>query len=130
MKFHHYGIACKDFKNLKSFYRMQNYSIGKEVYDSIQNVELVFCKSPVHPNIELIKPFNKKSPINNFLKFSETSIYHSCYATKKNEKQVMDFFKNQKIIKISGPNPAILFDNKNVSFYYVKNVGIIEILYL
>ena len=130
MKFHHFGIACKDFESLKLFYSKQNYSIGEEVYDSIQNVNLVFCKSTIHPNVELIKPFNKKSPLNNFLKFSETSIYHLCYATKKSEKQVLDFFKNQKIIKISGPDPAILFNYKKVAFYYIKNVGIIEILYL
>ena len=33
MKFHHFGIACKDFESLKLFYRKQNYSIGEEVYD-------------------------------------------------------------------------------------------------
>jgi len=130
VKFHHLGIACKDFKNLKVFYKRLNYSIGQEIYDRLQNVKLVFCKSAIYPNIELIKPVNKKSPINNILKLSETSIYHLCYSTKKSEKDVIEFFKNQKIIKISGPLPAVLFNNKKVAFYYVKNVGIIEILYL
>ena len=66
MKFHHFGIARKDFESLKLFYRKQNYSIGEEVYDSIQNVNLIFCTSTIHLNVELIKPFNKKSPLNNF----------------------------------------------------------------
>lgn len=130
MKFHHFGIACRDFKNPKIFYKLLNYSISKEVYDEIQNVKLVFCKSIIYPNVELIRPVNKKSPINNFLKMSETSIYHTCYSTKKNEKQVMEIFKKQKIIKISRPQPAVLFNNKKVVFYYIKKVGIIEILYL
>ena len=36
--------------------------------------------------------------------------------------------KNLKTVVISSPKPAILFNNRLVAFYYVEDLGVIEVL--
>ena len=83
LKFHHYGIAVRSFKNTIKFYKNLNYKINKKIIDKNQNVELVLCVSKTFPSVELVKPINKKSPITRILKENDTSIYHVCYEAKK-----------------------------------------------
>jgi len=80
------------------------------------------------PSVELIKPINNQSPITNYLKIRNEFIYHTCYEVDNAEDIKKLFIKNRTIC-ISKPKPAILFDNRLVSFYYLPNVGMIEILH-
>ena len=38
------------------------------------------------------------------------------------------FFLHNRYICVSKPKPAKLFNSRKVSFYYVKNLGLVEIL--
>jgi methylmalonyl-CoA/ethylmalonyl-CoA epimerase len=128
LKFHHIGIAVKSFEKSLNFYKILGYTFSTPVVDEIQQVELIFCKSPDFPDIELIKPFGEKSPVANFLKDKEEAMYHQCYQTI-NLKFALDYLKEYNtLICVSKPKPAILFENKKVSFYYIGNVGLLEIL--
>ena len=95
--------------------------------DPLQNVELVLCTSKIYPAVELVKPINKKSPITNYLNKNNEMIYHICYELDDIQELEILFSKNRAIC-VSKPKPAILFDNRLVSFYYIRDVGLIEIL--
>ncbi|MFN8257516.1 MAG: VOC family protein [Bacteroidales bacterium] len=128
IKFHHLAIAVRSFEKSIVFYKTLGYNCSEIVIDSIQNVNLVFCKAVNFPNIELVSPINEKSPVYSILKGKDTQIYHQCYQTTDLKKAIDLLKNNNKILCISPPKPAILFQNRRVSFYNVSNVGLIEIL--
>ena len=55
-------------------------------------------------------------------------IYHTCYEVDVIGQDVEVLFKANRAICVSKPKPAVLFNNRLVSFYYVSNVGLIELL--
>ena len=125
--FHHYGLAVKHFTKATIFYQQLGYDCSEPVIDLLQNVELVLCTSPNYPTVELVKPINEKSPIINYLKNCNEMIYHICYEID-NIANVKKLFPNNRVICTSKPKPAILFDNRLVSFYYINDVGLVELL--
>ncbi len=128
MKFHHFGQAVNDFSKAVSFYESLNYECSKPAIDPLQKVELVLCKSNEHPWVELIKPINESSPINNLLEKNNEIIYHLCYEVENVDEALMKYFAGFKYKCVSKPKPALLFNNRLVSFYYFKGLGIIEFL--
>jgi methylmalonyl-CoA/ethylmalonyl-CoA epimerase len=127
IRFHHFGLAVKSFDSALKFYGNLNYNCSNPIVDELQKVELIICTSDIFPSVELIKPINEESPIINYLKKTNEIIYHTCYEIF-DDHQLKFIFKQNRAICISKPKPAILFDNRLVSFYYIHNVGIIEIL--
>jgi methylmalonyl-CoA/ethylmalonyl-CoA epimerase len=128
MKFHHFGLALNDFRRAVSFYESLNYECSEPVIDPLQQVELVLCKSKSQPWVELIKPINQSSPINNYLEKNNEIIYHTSYEVDNVEDALKNYFAGFKYKCISKPKPAVLFNNRLVSFYYFKGIGIIEFL--
>ncbi|MBA94481.1 MAG: hypothetical protein CMP21_01800 [Rickettsiales bacterium] len=128
IKFHHFGLAVKTFSNSIEFFKNQNYELSKAVCDPLQNVEIILCTSNISPMVELIKPMNDTSPIINFLKKSDEMIYHLCYEIDSKKDDIATLFNNQRTICVSKAKPAIVFNNRMVTFYYVKGIGLIEIL--
>jgi len=128
VSFHHYGLVLKTFEDAIRFHKNLGYLCGKEIFDELQNVMLLLCTSSVFPTVELVKSVDETSPINNYLKKNNEMIYHTCYEIDTKKIFIKDFFAQNRFICVSKPKPAILFDNRLVSFYYVNNVGLIEIL--
>ena len=54
-------------------------------------------------------------------------IYHICYEVE-NIEMINKLFSNNRATCVSKPKPAILFDNRLVSFYYLPQVGLVEVL--
>ena len=128
VKFHHYGLALKTFGDAIRFHSNLGYTCSKKIFDEVQNVNLVLCTSDSYPTVELVSPVDEKSPINNYLKKNNEMIYHTCYEVDTTKISINDFFSRNRFICTSNPKPAIIFNNRLVSFYYVNNVGLIEIL--
>jgi methylmalonyl-CoA/ethylmalonyl-CoA epimerase len=130
LKFHHIGIAVSDFEQIASYYCSIGYKKSNKIIirDELQVVDLMLLIHDVHPNIELVKPFNEKSPINNYLKGSDIAIYHFCYEVDSFSDVINKLKKNFRIFNVSKPKPAILFNNRLVAFYYIHGVGLIELL--
>ena len=128
VKFHHYGLAVKTFKEAISFHKNLGYTFTGEIYDELQNVMLMLCTSKEFPSVELVKPVNGDNPIKNYLEKNNEIIYHICFEINTNKLSISDFFSNNRFICVSEPKPAILFNNRLVSFYYLNNVGLVEIL--
>lgn len=125
--FHHFGLAVKRFDEAIRFHENLGYKVGNRAEDPLQKVELMMLHSTAMPDVELIKPISEESPINGYLKKSNEIIYHVCYEVNSEEEQ-RHLLSTGRALCISQPKPAVLFGGRPVSFFYVKNVGIIEIL--
>jgi methylmalonyl-CoA/ethylmalonyl-CoA epimerase len=124
---HHTGFIVKDIdayeKNL-IYERKIN-----DVIDTIQNARLSlydnYCNSGVF--IELIQPLNNNAfTMNALMKYGD-HFNHFCYRVDS-MKEMETFVSDFKLVPILGPIPAILFDNKNVCFFYNRNRQVVEFL--
>jgi hypothetical protein len=128
MEFHHFGLAVHQFEPALRFFKNLGYVNTEPISDPLQNVEVIMCHHITQPDVELIKPLNEDSPVSSFLKKNNEMIYHPCYRVKSIQKAIVEDLRGMRVIEISGAKPAVLFDNNPVAFYYVKGVGIIELL--
>ena len=127
INFHHYGLAVKELPSSVKFHERLGYNCSEPMIEPIQNVELVFCELESYPSVELVKPINEISPINGYVKKNKAIVYHICYEIGEPECMSI-IFKDNKVLWESKPQPAILFNNRLVSFHFVDNLGLIEIL--
>jgi methylmalonyl-CoA/ethylmalonyl-CoA epimerase len=127
-RFHHFGLAVKQFDRPLQFYRNLGYQASDPVYDPLQGVELILCTADHQPAIELVRPVAENSPIDNYLAKNNEMIYHTCYEVDDFEAGKDFLFAKNRAICVSKPKPAILFGNRQVAFYYVNNVGLFELL--
>ena len=130
LKFHHMGIAVKSFQTILPFYKSLGYTRynKKIIRDELQLVDLILLTHKIQPDIELVRPINDQSPVSNYLKHSDTSIYHICYEVDSFREAVSALKEKFRLINVSKPKPAILFNNRIVTFYYIHRVGLIEFL--
>jgi len=130
LEFHHIGIAVKDFKVITSYYLSIGYVKFHKgiIRDELQNVDLVLLTHDIHPDVELVRPFDEDSPIHNYLKNSDIVIYHFCYEVDSFSDTVEELERGFRVFNVSKPKPAILFNNRPVAFYYIHGVGLVELL--
>ena len=126
LKIHQLGFVVKDIDNyLKNSFIQK---IENRIYDPAQKAELVLIKSINDFYLELIQPKSDDSYTYNFLKNHEGGYHHTCYIIKSDKE--INYYLNEKNLKqFLGPMPAILFNNKLVSFCINKNKEIIEFLH-
>ena len=131
LKFHHFGLATENIEKSKKNLEYFGYRFSKTIADKNQKVNLSFGVMNAFPSIELVG-INKKfkhNPLSNFLKKYYSNIYHICFEITDIENfDFKNFIDKFKFICVSKATPAILFKNRKVSFYYIKNIGLIEIL--
>jgi len=130
LEFHHIGIAVSDFRQVLTYYKSLGYKEFNKaaIRDELQMVDLMLLTHNTHPDIELVKPFNDQSPIKNYLKNNDVFIYHFCYEIDSFNDVVDDLKEKFRVFSVSAPKPAVLFNNRLVAFYYVHNIGLIELL--
>lgn len=126
--FHHLGLATKQSKKATKFLEGLGYAVSKNVFDAVQNVNLIMCTHPSMPDIEIIYPSPTSRHLDIILKNNSESIYHICYSCKNLSDSLEKIKAGNRVITISERKPAVLFSNKFVSFYMVAGFGIIEIL--
>ena len=129
LRFHHFGLGSRRPELTLRFLRGLGHEVAVQVYDPLQNVNLWLCTHFSMPTVELVGPAEGQGPLDAILATSNESIYHLCYETE-NLAVSLEAMKvaGFRVICISAPKPAILFDNRGVSFYMVKDFGIIELL--
>ena len=123
MKLHHIGYVVKDIvqyeKNLIFEKKI------KELFDPVQNSNMALYLNFTDSLIELIQPLNEESFTYNFLQKNGSSYHHLCYEIGS-ESELNELVDSQKLIKVKGPVPAILFDGRMVWFFYSRNKQIVE----
>lgn len=128
MKFHHIGIIVHDIIEFES--KMIYEDKICEVFDPLQNANLVLYRNFGNSFIELIQPVDETSFTWNFLqKNANFGFHHLCYEVKN--LNILEEIKiKYKLISVLGPLPALLFNGKRVAFFYSRNKTIIEFLIL
>lgn len=129
LQFHHLGVATRHPERTLDFLRLLGYEIGPMVRDDLQRVDLVLCESPAMPRIEVISKTGEAGPLDKILANTEVQMYHTCYEVADLD-EVLAAWKREGLRPycVSAPKPAILFDNRLVSFYYMSSFGLIELL--
>ncbi len=125
MKLHHSGFIVKDIdiweKNM--IYELK----VADIIDPVQNARLALYTNYSNSFIELIQPKNEKSYTWNSLEKSGNQFNHFCYQLE-NETELVDVVSRMRMIKVLGPVPALLFDRKNIYFYFTRNKQIVEFI--
>ncbi len=129
--FDHLGLAVKKPEKAIQFLIGLGYDIGTEVYDPLQKVYLIWCRSSKMPAVELVYSTNGQStsPIDTILRDTNEMIYHQCYRSEDTSMSIQAI-KNDaiRVLCVAEKKPAILFGNKLVSFYMISGFGLIEII--
>jgi methylmalonyl-CoA/ethylmalonyl-CoA epimerase len=130
LKFHHFGLAVRRPEQATAFAGALGYRVGQPVFDPEQNVHLAMCTHETEPALELIWPGPGKGPVDALVRRHESGIiYHACYETSDLAAALANFqARGLKAFCVSQPKPAFLFGGRNVSFYNVLGMGLIEIL--
>lgn len=125
INFHHIGIVVKSIDQ----YERQLFFEKKEndLIDELQSARLTLYKNFNNSFIELIEPLNENSPSYNALVKNGNHINHYCYSID-NYLSLTELAQARNWLKVMGPIPAKLFDNKNVVFYLDRNRQLIEFI--
>ncbi|MCS7053608.1 MAG: VOC family protein [Ignavibacterium sp.] len=125
LKFHHLGIVVESIEQ----YEKQMIYLEKisEVDDGLQNSKLALYKNFNDSFIELIEPLNPNSTSYNSLKKFGNHLNHICYETTSFE-QIEKLMFDKRFIKVFGPSPAKLFNDRNVVFYINRFGQLLEFL--
>ena len=129
LAFHHLGLAVRRPQEATVFLSTLGYRMGETVLDPGQNVHLKMCLHETEPAVEIIWPGNTKGPLDEMIQRRPSGIiYHICYTTDHLAATLAGLEKaGLNVICISPPKPAPLFGGRNVSFYNVVGIGLIEI---
>jgi methylmalonyl-CoA/ethylmalonyl-CoA epimerase len=129
MSFHHMGLAVRQEKHAIIFLKGANYQIGEKIYDPLQNVNLRLCTAVDKPAVELIMPGIGDGPLTAILASRAALFYHNCYEVIDRNKTLLAMdAAGLRVIPVADVQPAILFDDREVSFYTVMGFGVIELL--
>lgn len=129
LTFHHFGLAVRQPEKAVRFLDGLGYGCSDVVEDPLQNVNLIMCHSSTMPDVEVIFPRDTPGPLDNYLSKASELIYHTCYTSPDVAQSVQSMkAAGFRIMCVSEPKPAPLFDGKSVSFYMVVGFGLIEII--
>ena len=130
LSFHHLGLAVRQPQPAKAFVSVLGYFVGETVFDQEQNVFAILCTHNTEPAIEILWPGQTTGPLDAVINRRPSGIiYHICYETNNLSEALNDFEKNgNRVICISPPQPAPLFSNRQVSFYNIMGIGLVELL--
>jgi len=125
MRLHHAGYIVK---NLEFFEKNMLFEEKiNQIFDPVQQAYLALYKNYSNSYIELIQPLNEKSFTWNSMQKFGNHFHHLCYEVADFD-EVLSVAQNLKLIEILKPVPALLFDNKRITFYFSRNKQIIEFL--
>lgn len=129
LDFHHLGLAVANPDKAVRFLTGLGYSLEDQIYDPLQKVNLIMCRSKTMPDVEIIFSSDEPGPLQGLLKNRTELLYHLCFATKDLESSLEAIKADgNKIICVTPPQKAVLFSQRPVSFYYVAGFCLIEIL--
>lgn len=127
LKFHHFGVACRDIDRTAAEYVRMGYVKGDTVMDPLHNVMICFLRHALMPMVELLASVDDKSPVVQILKKNGTCPYHTCYEVEDLDNAVK-VFKKLRYVTVSSPKEACAIEGRRVAFLYNADMGLIELL--
>ena len=128
MKFHHAGLLSSNPEASCQVLVDLGYDVSGPVDDPLQNVRLYWGSHPVLPCVEIISPTDTSGPVSNLAKRLQQGIYHLCFEVTDVPACLERFSAHSRVVLVSPPKPAVLFRNRRVSFHFVEDFGLIELL--
>lgn len=129
LRFHHLGLAVPAPEQAFLFLDALGYTMGAATFDPLQNVNLAMRHHPTMPDVEVVWPEGGKSPIDQMVRRGNM-IYHICYVTDDADASIGAMSEAGLAILPLGENqPARLFGGVPVSFHWVDQVGLIELIH-
>ena len=129
LEFDHLGLATRNPEKTVAFLHGLGYRSQKPMYDPFQKVNLTLCQSESMPTVEVIAPSSEAGPLDQILATRSEMLYHLCYRSRELASSLEAIRQaGHRVMQVVAPQPAILFGNRNVSFYMIKDFGLIEII--
>ena len=128
MKFHHFGLLSSNPEESRQMLVTLGYDVSDPVDDPLQNVRLYWANHSVLPCVEIISPTDTPGPVSSLVKRLQQGIYHLCFEVSDVPACLQRFGAHSRVVLVSPPKPAVLFCNRQVSFHFVENFGLIELL--
>lgn len=129
MRLNHIAVVVKDVEESIRYYKICfGFSSDGVIYeDLIQRVRISFVKlSDQDLRLELLEPMSGDSPVMNALR-KGGGLNHICYEVQ-NIGQAIQLLLEKGSRLISGPTPAIAFQNRSIAFIYTKQGEVVELL--
>lgn len=106
------------------------YFVAEPVIDPLQDVVLRMADGGSQTAcIEIITPLSLEGPLSNLLKRRGDYMYHSCFGVKSVETATRRLTEvGLRVVTVSTPKPAILFDGAKVSFHSIEGIGLVEFI--
>jgi methylmalonyl-CoA/ethylmalonyl-CoA epimerase len=125
LKFHHIGYISSNIDKWEKGLLFEKKI--RDVFDPVQQARLCLYQNFSSSHIELIQPLNEDAFTWNSLIKKGNHFNHLCYQV--NSKQELEkVVVHYRLIEILRPVPALLFENKLVTFYFTRNQQIVEFL--
>jgi methylmalonyl-CoA/ethylmalonyl-CoA epimerase len=124
--FHHLGVACRDLDRESLPWLALGYRVESQVFeDPIQGVKGQFLVGP-GPRLELLASLAPDQPVASMVRRGIT-LYHQGYETPLFDQTVAALSEaNNKLVK--GPVPAVAFGGRQIAFFVLPNMNIVEII--
>ena len=129
LRFHHLGLATADEEASMAFLVDLGYTEVRQAYDPEQKVHCRLMRHDASPMVELLVAVDSPGPLDGVLKGARSALYHSCFACDDAVASLEAIREaGQRVLPVSSPKPAALFDMAPVSFHFVPSFGLIELL--
>lgn len=125
-KFHHIGVACKDFDQEQAKFAALGYrQESPDVHDPVQRVHVRFLIGG-GPRMELVRSDGEHGLLVPWLK-SGIKLYHLAYIVKDLTASLA-FLKGQGARVVVAPVRAAAFGDRNISFLMLPNLLLVELI--
>lgn len=124
MKVHHIGYVVRSIDSAAA--ALPGLTLVDRVFDPVQNADLaLYALENIH--IEFICPRDERAFTWRFLDKTGGGYHHLCYEVPGLD-AIEPILREQRMIKVLGPVPAVLFGGRQVLFAYSRNKEIVEFL--
>jgi len=127
--FHHIGVAVRELQeSIPSFHELFGYELTSGPFDDpIQRVSVCFLsRGDGDVVIELVAPLGPDSPVNRTLK-KGGGVYHICYEVADINASIKSLTDKGSML-ISGPDPAVAFDQRKIAWLMTQTLLLVELL--
>lgn len=123
---HHFGFLTSNLEKSLSGFEALGWRLHSRCVDHNRGIELAIICKEKEQNIELIMPLHENAAVKKSASITN-NFYHICYEVE-NLKESINYLKSKGYIPIKAPEPAVLFQNRQVVFLISKYSGMIELL--
>lgn len=129
VRLNHLGLAVRDINESGKLFLDMGYTKGNEYMLLNQNSKLCIFTRNGYNDIEFVKPLDYDSPTTDILNENKLKFYHLCFEVESIN-GFLEYIKEKGIgySIVSDAKEAEIFNNAPVSFIFVDNIGLIELL--